>query len=495
MRNIVIGTFLFVLWIYFWIKIHEPEVEYNDTPPAPAVLIDLDSIKSRGKLIALTRYNANSFFIYRGRAMGFEYELLQLFARELGVELEMRIPRTQDSLFILLENGGGDLIAANLAVTTEKSESILFSSHFNTMRQVLVQRLPDNFRFMNERQRRAALVQDPIDLIGKTVTVPANSAFHHRLINLSREIGGEIIVNPTDIHDADELIAMVSRGEIEYTIAYENSAELEKSFYRNIDVSVAISFPQRVAWGFRHDSPQLAAAADEWISRFRANNNPTFNVIFNRYYRNPSFHNARRSSQFYVLETGAISPYDALFKKHEKPPLIPWTLLASIAYQESRFDHSAVSWMGAQGLMQVMPGTALDMGFEDVVSCVENNIRAGVRYLEFVHRHFWQDMQDTSEMIKFMLASYNAGPGHVRDAQRLAESLGLDPNIWDDNVAPTIRKLSNPEYFYRPEVRHGFCRGDEPFFYVREVLARQRMYEGILDAMATRRASEGVGGL
>ena len=486
MRNIFIIVFIFLTWVFFWLEEYYPAEIYK-TPEVSQVEIDLDSIIRRGKLIALTRYNINSFFIYRGQPMGFEYELLRLFTRELGIELEMRIPRTQDSLFILLEQGEGDLIAANLPITTEKNEDILFSQHFNTMRQVLVQRHPENFRFMNARQRRDAMIQDPIELIGRTITVPLNSAFHHRLENLSREIGGEIIIEATEIHETDELIAMVSRGEIEFTIAYENSAQLEQSFYRNIDVSVAVSFPQRVAWGFRHSSPELVAAANEWISRHRASNNPTFNIIFNRYYNNPRFHHARRSSRFYVLETGVISPYDALFKRHERPPLFPWTLLASIAYQESRFDHSAVSWMGAQGLMQVMPATGLDMGFEDVASCVEINVRAGVRYLEWVHRNFWRDMQDTSEMIKFILASYNAGPGHVRDAQRLAASLGLNPNIWDDNVAVAILKLSNPVYFYRPEIRHGFVRGDEPFNYVRQILARQRLYEGILEAMSARR--------
>jgi membrane-bound lytic murein transglycosylase F len=96
-------------------------------------------------------------------------------------------------------------------------------------------------------------------------------------------------------------------------------------------------------------------------------------------------------------------------------------------------------------------------------------------------------MTDTTEMIKFMLASYNAGPGSVRDAQRLARSLGLDPNIWDGNVAEAILKLSNPRYFYRPYIRHGFVRGYEPFNYVREIMERWRMYEGVLEAAAIRR--------
>jgi membrane-bound lytic murein transglycosylase F len=129
------------------------------------------------------------------------------------------------------------------------------------------------------------------------------------------------------------------------------------------------------------------------------------------------------------------------------------------------------------------------MGFDDI-STPENNLRAGVKFLEFVHKNFWRNMQDTTEMIKFMLGSYNAGPGHVKDAQRLAASLGLDSLKWDDNVAVALLKLSNPEYYYRPEIKHGYCRGEEPFFYVKEILDRQRMYDGILEATAAKKATE-----
>jgi membrane-bound lytic murein transglycosylase F len=487
MRKIMLLLLVFFVWIYFWLMENKFEDEHDVRVVIPSVEIDLDSIKARGKLIALTRYSTNSFFIYRGQPMGYEYELLKLFAKEIGVDLEIKIPSTADSLYIMLEEGSGDLIAANLAITKEMSEHILFSEHHNTMRQVLVQKLPENYRFMNAKQKREALIQDPIDLIGKLVVVPANSAFHHRLLNLSKEIGGDIIVNTTEDYETEDLIAMVSRGEIEFTIAYENTAELDKSFYKNIDVSVPISFPQRVAWGFRKTSPNLKNAADEWLTKIRRQ--AAYNTIYNKYYRNSSLQNSRRNSQFYVLETGAISPYDALFKKHEKLPLITWTLLASMAYQESRFDHSAESWAGAQGLMQVMPATGVAMGFPDI-STPEKNLRAGIKFLEFVHRYYWKDMQDTSEMIKFMLASYNAGPGHVKDAQRLAGMLGLDSLKWDDNVAVAIRKLSNPEYYYRPEIKHGYCRGDEPFFYVKEIVDRKRMYDGILEATAAKKSAE-----
>jgi membrane-bound lytic murein transglycosylase F len=159
-----------------------------------------------------------------------------------------------------------------------------------------------------------------------------------------------------------------------------------------------------------------------------------------------------------------------------------------MAYQESRFDNSAESWMGAKGVMQVMPQTATGLGFKDI-SSPEVNISAGVKYLQFVYENFWKDMKDTSEMIKFMLGSYNAGPGHIKDAQRLAASLDMDSLKWDDNVAVALRKLSNPEYYYRPIIKHGYCRGDEPFFYVKEILDRKRMYDGILEATAARKSA------
>jgi membrane-bound lytic murein transglycosylase F len=480
---------VFLAWIFLWFEEKSPLEEDEFTNETESINIDLDSIKKRGKLIALTRYNANSFFIYRGQLMGYEYELLKLFTKEIGVDLEIKIPSTRDSLYQMLESGEGDLIAANLAVTKETSENILFSEHHNTMRQVLVQKLPANFRFMNSRQKKESLVQDPIDLIGKTITVPANGAFHHRLLNLSKEIGGDIIINATEKYETEDLIAMVSRGEIEFTIAYENSAELDKSFYKNIDVSVPISFAQRVAWGFRHTSPELKTAADEWITKLKRNANPTYNIIFNKYYRNSSLYNSRRNSEYYVLETGAISPYDALFKKYEKPPLIPWTLLASMAYQESRFDHSVESWAGAKGLMQVLPTTAASMGIEDI-STPANNLRASVRFLEYVYKNYWKDMTDTTEIIKFMLASYNAGPGHIQDAQRIAAIDGGDSLKWEGNVADAVRKLSNPEYYYRPEVKYGYCRGDEPYFYVKEIMDRKRMYDGILEAMTARKTTD-----
>ena len=112
----------------------------------PIAGVDLNEIRERGKLIALTGYSATSYFIYKGEPMGYEYELLDLLARYLGVEMEIKIARDLDNIFNLLNGGAGDIIAHNLTITKERSKRVTFTEHHNFIRQVLVQRKPENWR-------------------------------------------------------------------------------------------------------------------------------------------------------------------------------------------------------------------------------------------------------------------------------------------------------------------------------------------------------------
>lgn len=461
------------------VKQYTTETFPNEQVTTQPVPLDLDSIVKRGRLVALTRYNANSFFLYRGQPMGYEYELLKLFADELGVELEIKIPSTRDSLFVMLNNGEGDLIAANMTITKERSERVDFSYHHNTTRQVLIQKKPDNWRRLKRHITEKQLIRDPLELLGKTIAVRKGSNYHQRINNLMLEMGGEIFIDTMDdSYETEELIKMVNDGDVKYTIADENIAQVNSVSYPNLDMETAVSFSQRVAWAFRKSSPKLRDAADSWMEKLRAGNSPTYYVIYNKYYKNNLRFKKRKESQFYSLETGTISPYDTYFKQYAHDPMFPWTLIAAQAYQESRFDPTTTSWAGAVGLMQLLPKTAEDMGITNSEDPVQS-IHAGVKYLRYVHKHFWTDLPD-EEAVKFVLASYNAGVGHVKDAQRLAKELGMDPNKWDDNVELAILKLSDKHYFYNPVVKHGFCRGEEPHNYVRDIFARKKIYDGIL---------------
>src|SRR5690606_34897316 len=126
------------------------------------------------------------------------------------------------------------------------------------------------------------------------------------------------------------------------------------------------------------------------------------------------------------VEGDSVSPYDAWFQEHAGRMPWDWQLLAAMAYRESRFDSTVVSRMGAQGIMQIMPRTAARLGL-DTSHVMDDHIAAAVRYLNKLDTMWMRAIPDRERRLRFVLASYNAGPGHIIDAQRLAQQLGLDP--------------------------------------------------------------------
>ena len=172
---------------------------------------------------------------------------------------------------------------------------------------------------------------------------------------------------------------------------------------------------------------------------------------------------------------GIISAYDDLFRRYSNTAGWDWRLLAAQCYQESGFDPEAVSSMGAQGLMQLMPATAEAMDVpEGKCFDPEQNISAAVRYIRKVNQSF-ADIKDADERIRFTLAAYNGGVGHVQDAQILAHKAGRNHHIWQE-VAPYILLLAQPQYYRDPDVRHGYMRGSETEAYVRLIMERWQQY-------------------
>jgi len=183
----------------------------------------------------------------------------------------------------------------------------------------------------------------------------------------------------------------------------------------------------------------------------------------------------RRRVHAPMLSKGVISHYDELFKHYARTCNWDWRLIAAQCYQESTFDPEAVSWAGAKGLMQIMPSTADHLGLpRDQMTDPEQNIAAATRYLRELE-HSLLDIHNRTERQAFVLASYNGGIFHVRDAMRLAERDHHDPHLWAD-VKPYILKLSQPEYYRDTLVHYGYMRGSETADYVDRVRARYDQY-------------------
>ncbi len=441
--------------------------------------VDFPQIKERGKLIALTGYNAISYFIYKGQPMGYEYELLQLLCNDMNLDLEIKVVKSLDSMFIKLDNNKGDIIAHNLTVTKERLQKAAFTKRLNVVYQVLVQRKPQNWRKMKLHEIEKQLIRSPLDLIGKKISIRKGSVYYKRLQNLSDEIGGDIQIVPMSTeYGVSDLIQMVDKGEIEYTIADNNIAELNSAYYKNIDVKTKISLPQRTAWAVRKTSPLLLQEVNNWIQKMKKS--ADFQVIYNKYFTNRNRYNQRMKSAYLSLTGGKISKYDKLVKKYAQKINWDWRLLASLIYQESKFNPREKSWAGAVGLMQLLPNTARHFGAKNIYK-PEDNIKAGVKFISWL-QDYWKEIPDSLERIKFVLASYNTGQGHVRDAQKLTKKFGKDPLLWNDNTAYYLLMKSRRKYYEDPVVKFGYCRGEEPVNYVSEILRRYIEYKKFIPA-------------
>ena len=451
---------------------------YDDYAEKQKVNIDLDKIRERKKLIALTGYSYTSYFIYKGTPMGYEYDLLKMLADDLGVELEIVIVSDMNEIFDMLNRGEGDIIADNLTITKERDELVDFTLPHNLTRQVLVQKKPKNWKYLSPEQLEKQLVRNPVDLIGKEVHVRKESSYYARLKNLSDEVGGDInIVEASGEIETEELIMNVDEGKIPFTVADENIAMINKPYYPDLDISTPISFTQRIAWAVRSGSPQLLKAVNNWIMKMKKD--PAYYVIYDKYHKPHRMMDQVVTCGIAGTCSRNLSPYDKMIIEHAKSIGWDWRLLASLIYQESHFDPQARSWVGAAGLMQLMPMTAESFGASNVYDPIQS-LKAGTSYLKWLDDYWRVKVPDRNERIKFIMASYNVGQEHVADARRLAIKYNRDPQKWDDNVAYFILQKSKPQYSTDPVVRYGYCRGSEPFNYVIQILGRYEHYKKLI---------------
>jgi len=443
---------------------------------AKSVSFDLDSIRKRGKLIAVTDFNSTNYFVYRGEPMGFNYELLKSFSDHIGIDLEIISENNLEDAFGMLKTGQADLMAIGLTVNSSRKKDIRFSVPIDETRQVLIQRKPKNWRSLTMDDLEKKLVRNQLGLVRKAVYVQKGSSHVERLHTLSGEMGDSINIIEVP-YEAERLIKHVADGEIDYTVCDENIALVNATYYPDIDVSTPVSFPQNLAWGVRKsNSDTLLYELNRWISSYKET--LSYALLYAKYFKN-SRSSRIVKSDYYALNTGKVSQFDNMIKEYSDSIHWDWRLLASLICQESRFNPKVKSWAGAYGLMQIMPVTGKYFGI-DITASPENNIQAGILYINWLHTIFDSKIQDENERLHFILASYNAGPGHVLDAMKLAEKNGKDPQKWDDNVAVWLLKKSEPKYYNDEVVESGYFRGTESVAFVSEILDRYEHYKNII---------------
>ncbi len=460
---------------------------------------DVDAIRARGVLRVLTRNNASGYFLYRGVERGFDFEIAERLAKEIGVRLEMVVAPTRRDLIPWLLEGRGDIIIAGLSTEVPRGDRVQFSIPYQESRWVVV-----------APTRGSASKIDSVDDLGQVSLLVRPSSSALARLRALQVPGGLTLVAAVESFESEDLLDEVKVRENTAAVVEERVARLELLHRRDLQIVVTLDDVDLAGMAMRKEDVSLALVVDEFVGKNVRGTE--WNLLNRRYHENKSTTavavDARRQA-----EKGNLTPYDDLFHAaagnvgvksptsadgavdDESVPL-DWRLLAAVAVQESKLDPQAQSSFGARGLMQMLPSTAAENGCDDPFepACA---VRAAARYLGRMAREQskpWPTVVEAvdgggfivagaidpdrtvalKDRVRFALAAYNAGQGHVDDARELAAREGLDPDRWFGHVEQAMLLLEKPRYY--TTTRHGFARGSETVAYVSEIQSRFDTY-------------------
>ena len=176
-----------------------------------------------------------------------------------------------------------------------------------------------------------------------------------------------------------------------------------------------------------------------------------------------------------------ISQFDDIMRKVGEEQGQDWRFMSAIAYSESRFIENLESGQGAKGIMQIRPVVARHFNVPvESISDTETNVRlAGMLLTELSDMLRMPLSTPEQDRLSIILASYNAGIGHVLDARRLARAEGANPNSWAD-VSHYLELKSTPDYYENEIVQCGkFTGSSQTISYVKQVMCKYNQYKSL----------------
>lgn len=421
---------------------------------------DLDSIKKHRQLRLITRNNASTYFLWKNQLMGFEYDLIKQFAKQQKVNLKVLVANSFEQMADWLEKGHGDIISSGLIKTPEREKlPVEFSAPYIYVQQVIVQRKNDK------------TIESIQDLAQRTFFIRKSSSYFDTLHKVQNKLSAEnthfSIETVPESMETEEIIKNVIEGKYDLTLSDSHIIAIEESWHSELKTSLALTGEQGHRWLVRQADKKLLKQLNSFIEK--EYKQLFYNITYNKYFKNSrKLFDAKQRDK----NDKSISIYDDLIKSLAKEYDFDWRLIAAQVNKESQFNPNAKSWVGAKGLLQVMPRTAQEVGIDNLKK-PENGLRAGVKYMAWINKQLSNELP-ANVQVWFTLAAYNAGLGHLKDARSLATKQGLNPNRWFGNVEKTFLLLSKPEY--HKKARYGYVRGIEPVTYVKQIQALYELY-------------------
>jgi len=471
MKRLLLIVFTFTLFLFI-----SSCNRRNDSFLQKKSTADLKEIISRSSLIVATSNNSSDYFLYKGEPLGFQLELLEELGNYLGLKIDVIVCNDPSENLELLQSGQCDMIASSWNFSKDSKDFTETSVPLLNTDLLLVQRNPQLAGNIASSRANKSLIKDVKEIKGKTIFVPILSVQAEIMHQITSEVGGNIQVVELPQYSQEKLVELVAKGDLDYTICNSLLAETFKTHYPLLDFTTVVKKAEPVAWTFRQSSPKLVEKVNTWLSNFEKSTRYT--LLLDKYF-NPQNKWAVTRNRYLAFKEKQISDYDFLIKKYSASINWDWRLLASLIYQESRFQPKVRSYRGAYGLMQLMPSTQEFFGI-DSTATPEQQIMVGVKYIKYLNKEFASRIPDSQERIKFILASYNIGPGHIFDAQKLAQKQGKNPKKWFNNVDSCLLSKSKPQNYKDPDIQFGYCKGIETYYFVQDILSRFNHYKNVI---------------
>jgi len=419
----------------------------------------LNQILKKGELTVITRNNAHCYYSYRDQEMGFEYDLAKAFAAHLGVSLKVRIAEKWEGMIPDLMDKSGDVIAASMTITPSRSQKVLFSNSYMDIQQHLIV------------HRENTAIRSLEDLSGQVVHTRQGTSYQERLEELKNQIPDLSIAAHEDV-PTEEFIRQVAEKEIDITVADSNIALLNRRYYPQAIMAGPLGEAESLGWAVHPRAHQLIEKINQFFKHIKSNGQ--YQELRRQYYAEVESFDYFDLKVYHRRLATRLPKYQPILMAAAREFGIDWRLIAAQMYQESHFRQYARSHAGAYGLMQLTRRTAKSFGVTKLYD-PEQNIYAGVQHLRRLYDYF--DIESETDRMDIAMAAYNIGQGHVRDAQKLAIKLRLDPNKWSTlkEVLPLLRYRR----YYKDTV-YGYCRGTEPVAYIKQI----KIYYDILKRQA-----------
>jgi membrane-bound lytic murein transglycosylase MltF len=394
---------------------------------------DFDELVKRRAIRVGVTYNRTHYFVDEGQERGITFEALKQFETDLNTDLKtgnlkvnvVLLPMPRDQLYPALVSGKIDMVAAMVTVRPELEALAAFSNPTRTNVSEVVVTGPG-----------APPIAAVDDLAGQEVFVRKSSVYNETLTKLNEDLKARgkpavIIDEAPDVLEDDDILEMVNAGLVKITVVDDYLANFWSKVFTGLQVhsDVAVRSGGNLAVAFRKENPRLRETVNAWLKK-HPEGDGFRNVVERRYLQSTKYaKNAAADSERMKLDAVI-----AMFKKYGAQYNVDYLLMAAQGYQESTLDQSVKSPVGAIGVMQVMPATGKELNVGDIAQ-IDSNIHAGVKYMRFmVDQYYADEPMDNLNKALMTFASYNAGPGRMRQLRRETEKRGLNPNVWFGNV-------------------------------------------------------------